>query len=81
MNLFHCNAYEEPFQFEGPGAILENWPKGGHNSSQRYTSTRLADHFSQFLLTMRSETYSKNFTCCIFYKNSLNFLLWIGLKT
>ena len=28
-----------------------NWPKGGRNSSQRYTSSRCADHFSQFLLT------------------------------
>ena len=42
-------------------------PKGGRNSHKRYTLTCFADHFSQFLITKSTETFSKNLTTCILY--------------
>mgnify|MGYP001804293501 CR=1 FL=1 len=49
-----------------------NWPEGGRNSPQRYTWTRYAGHFSQFLLTKSAEASSRSFICCILYKTLLN---------
>ena len=46
-----------------------NWPKGGRNFPKHYSSTRFADHFSQFLPTKSSESSPRS---CILFKNSLN---------
>ena len=62
-----------------PGAILEIG-LGGRYSPQRHTSTRFADHFSQFILNKSLEASSKNITWCILYETSLNSLRQICLK-
>ena len=51
-----------------------NVSKSGRNSSQRFTSSRFSDQFSQFIFTMSPDASLKNSMCGLLYKTSLKSL-------
>ena len=70
----------QQYQGDNVRGHSRNRPKGGRNSPQRQTSTRFADHFSQFILNKSLEASPKNITWCILYETAPNALCQICLK-